>query len=248
MADSYLHGAYGQQQAVGSRVATKSQNAIVYIGTAPVHTLEGGGANVNKPVLVENIAEARKYFGYSDNLADYTLCEAMKVHFEQGGVGPLVFINVLDPAKHVTADKKSKSLTPENGRVVIAGAEKIVLDTVSVKAGSTAKKKGEDYTLRYDSGKKTLTLAEAVSGALGTSVLTIEYKEIDPSAVRGRDWRKRRRGSEHGRIRHQERLPADGLHSLVLAGSGLFFHPRRSQRDGAEQPKDQRALGRLHVR
>lgn len=187
MADSYLHGAYGQQQAVGSRVATKSQNAIVYIGTAPVHTLEGGGANVNKPVLVENIAEARKYFGYSDNMADYTLCEAMKVHFEQGGVGPLVFINVLDPAKHVTADKKSKSLTPENGRVVIAGAEKIVLDTLSVKAGSTAKKKGEDYTLRYDSGKKTLTLAEAADGALGASALTIEYKEIDPSAVTAED-------------------------------------------------------------
>lgn len=187
MADSYLHGAYGQQQAVGSRVATKSQNAIVYIGTAPVHTLEGGGANVNKPVLVENIAEARKYFGYSDNLADYTLCEAMKVHFEQGGVGPLVFINVLDPAKHVTADKKSKSLTPENGRVVIAGAEKIVLDTLSVKAGSTAKKKGEDYTLRYDSGKKTLTLAEAAGSALGASALTIEYKEIDPSAVTAED-------------------------------------------------------------
>lgn len=183
MADTYLHGAYGQHQATGSRVAAKSQNAIVYIGTAPVHTIEGGGANVNRPTLVENISDARKYFGYSDDFASYTLCEAMKVHFELNGVGPLVFINVLDPATHVSEEAVSKSLTPENGRIVIAGAESIVLDTVSVKAGSTTKVKGTDYSVRYDASKKTLTLSELSSGALGTATLTIGYKEIDPAAV-----------------------------------------------------------------
>ena len=63
MAD-YLHGAYGQIQAVGTKVAAKSQNAIVYVGTAPVQTVEGGAKNVNKPILVSNIAEARKYLLY----------------------------------------------------------------------------------------------------------------------------------------------------------------------------------------
>ena len=52
----YLHGAYGQIQAVGTKVAARSQNAIVYVGTAPVQTVEGGSANVNRTILVNNIA------------------------------------------------------------------------------------------------------------------------------------------------------------------------------------------------
>lgn len=119
----YLHGAYGQIQAVGTKVAARSQNAIVYVGTAPVQTLEGGSANVNRPILVNNIAEARKYFGYSEDWAKYTLCEAMHAHFEINAVGPLVLINVLDPTKHVSETGGNKSLTPANGRVTIVDAE-----------------------------------------------------------------------------------------------------------------------------
>lgn len=179
----YLHGAYGQIQAVGSRVSTESQSAIVYVGTAPVHMVEGGAEFVNKPVLVNNIAEARKKLGYSDDFASYTLCEAMHVHFDRNGVGPLVFINVLDPKKHVSDQSGSKSLKPENGRVNIAGAEKIILDTVTVKAGSVAKVKGTDYTISYNCDKKLITIAEVQKGSLGTEALTISYQEIDPAAV-----------------------------------------------------------------
>lgn len=178
MAD-YLHGAYGQIQAVGTKVAIKSRNAIVYVGTAPVHTVEGGGNNVNRPVLVTNIAEARKYFGYSEDWAKYTLCEAMHAHLENKAVGPLVLINVLDPAIHKEAEKSTTSLTPENGRVVIANAEDIVLDSVTV----TGKTKGTDYTAQYDFKKKLLTIAEITTGALGTEALTITYDNVDAAAV-----------------------------------------------------------------
>ena len=71
----YLHGAYGDTQANGNRVSTDSESAIVCIGTAPVHTLalaSGESYPVSKPVLVRNIAEAKKYFGYSDDWAKYT--------------------------------------------------------------------------------------------------------------------------------------------------------------------------------
>lgn len=178
MAD-YLHGAYGQIQAVGTKVATKSQNAIVYVGTAPVHTLAGGDANVNKPILVSNIAEARKYFGYSEDWDKYTLCEAMHAHLENKGVAPLVLINVLDPAKHKSEDSGSKSLTPENGRVTIADAGDIILDTVAV----TGKTKGTDYTVQYDFKKELLTIAEVNSGGLGSEALTISYSSIDAGKV-----------------------------------------------------------------
>ena len=175
----YLHGAYGQIQAVGTKVAARSQNAIVYVGTAPVQTLEGGSANVNRPILVNNIAEARKYFGYSEDWAKYTLCEAMHAHFEINAVGPLVLINVLDPTKHVSETGGNKSLTPANGRVTIVDAEDAVLDSVAV----TGKNKGTDYTVQYDYKKKTITIAELTSGALGTEALTITYDIVDPAEV-----------------------------------------------------------------
>lgn len=178
MAD-YLHGAYATVQAVGSKAAAQSRNAIVYVGTAPVQTLEGGARNVNRPILVSNIAEARKYFGYSEDWSKYTLCEAMRAHFENNAVGPLVLINVLDPSTHKATTGGTKSLTPEGGIVTIADAEDAVLDTVSV----NGKTKGADYTVQYDQRKKAITIAEAVSGGLGTEALSITYDIVDASKV-----------------------------------------------------------------
>ena len=59
----YLHGAYGDTQANGNRVAVESQSAIVCIGTAPVHQIALGTGEtypVNTPKLIYNIAEAKK--------------------------------------------------------------------------------------------------------------------------------------------------------------------------------------------
>lgn len=175
----YLHGAYGVIHAEPNRSAANGRGAVVYIGTAPVHTVAGGGSNVNKPVLVRSINEARKYFGYSDNWDDYTLCEAMKVHLEDRGVGPLVLINVLDPATHKAEEATSAQLTPVNGRVTIANAESVIFDTVRV----TGKTAGTDYVAAYDYKKKVITLTELTSGALGTTALTVTYNTVTPAAV-----------------------------------------------------------------
>lgn len=179
----YLHGAYGQTQAVGSRVSTGSRSAIVYIGTAPVHTIEGGSERVNKPILVSNMADARKKLGYSDDFASYTLCEAMRAHFELNGVGPLVMINVLDPVKHAAKESASKQLNPENGCVTITAAEKIILDSVEVKRGEETLVKGTDYAISYSIEKKAVLITEVTRGGLGTEQLTISYKEVDPASV-----------------------------------------------------------------
>lgn len=187
----YKHGAYGAIQAVGNRVADDSQSAIVYIGTAPVHTLEGGAKSVNVPILVRNIAEARKYFGYSDDWASYTLCEAMYVHLMQKGVGPLVLINVLDPTKaaHKKATATTASKTPVNGIITIAEAESAILDSFTVATQDSTpvtKVKGEDYTIAYNADKKTVVITSIGTG-LGTSALTVTYNEIKPDGVAASD-------------------------------------------------------------
>ena len=154
----YLHGAYGLTHAVGVRVPDESQSTIVYVGTAPVHTLglaSGETYNVNKPVLVTSMAEARKLFGYSDDWAKYTLCEAMYAHLQSKGVGPLVFINVLDPTKagHKSPTPVSNDLTPSNGVIVIASAESIILESVVIQTKDetpVTKVKGTDYDIAYN--------------------------------------------------------------------------------------------------
>jgi len=182
----YLHGAYGEIQSVGSRVADDSQGAFVYIGTAPVNQVAGGAANVNKPIVVRNIAEARKYFGYSDDWASFTLCEAMHAHLENKGVGPLVFINVLDPETHKASSKTTVSKTPANGRITISEASLVYLDSVVVKTTDETpetKVKGTDYSIAYSVEKEQIVIQELTSGALGTAALTVEYYLVTPSSV-----------------------------------------------------------------
>lgn len=179
----YLHGAYGQVSAVGTKVSAKSQGAIVYVGTAPVNTIEGGAKNVNVPIVVNNIAEARKLFGYSEDWAKYTLCEPMHVHFENKGVGPLIFINVLDLKKHKADESSTKNLTPKNGKITIAEAGDIILDSITV----GEKRKGTDFSVSYSIDKQTVTIAEIKPGGLGVEELAVKYDSVDPSKVSSED-------------------------------------------------------------
>lgn len=180
----YKHGAYGEIVAEGNSQAVGSQSAMVIFGTAPVHQVEGGAENVNKPIVIRNMAEARKTFGYSDNWADYPLCMAFKQFFERKAVAPLVVVNVLDPATH-RGSQATKTLTPSGGKITITAAENIILDTVEVytKDETPVKKvKGTDYTIAYNYAKKQIVLTEIGSG-LGNAALDVKYYPVTPSAV-----------------------------------------------------------------
>lgn len=179
----YKHGAFSEHQITGAKQASEGRTAFVYIGTAPVHTVSGGAANVNKPVLVRSIAEARRLFGYSEDWSKYSLCEAMYVHLEHKGVGPLVLINVLDPAVHKATDGGSVSLTPAKGRMTIVNAGDIVLDSVKV----TGKDAGKDYSIAYNHKQQTIVISEAAAGSLGSEALTITYDSVDAAAVDAAD-------------------------------------------------------------
>ena len=171
----YKHGAYGEIEANGVPLTGKdpAKMAMVYFGTAPVHLVEGGANNVNVPMLINDIGEAKKYMGYSDNWSDYTLCEAEKVHFMDIGVGPLVFINVLDPKINLKTSDASESKTPSDGSFTISDANLVMVDTIQV----ATKVKDTDYTVTVNSTNNTVVIAEKTAGALGTSALTVTYKK-----------------------------------------------------------------------
>ena len=181
----YKHGVYGEVVAEAIPQAIESQNAMVVIGTAPVHTIEGGAQNVNKPIVVNNMADVRRIFGYSDEWEDYTLCMAFKQFFERKAVGPLVVINVLDPATHKSGTQTTASKTPSNGKIVIASAASIILDSVEIYTTDDTpvkKVKDTDYTIAYNADKKQIVITEIGTG-LGTDALNVKYYTIAPSAV-----------------------------------------------------------------
>lgn len=184
----YKHGVYGEIVAEGNPQANGSQSAMVIFGTAPVHLVEGGAENVNKPIVIRNMAEARKVFGYSDNWADYTLCMAFKQFFDRKAVAPLVVVNVLDPATHKGA-QATKSLTPSGGKITIASAEGIILDSVEIYTQDqdpVKKVKDVDYTIAYNYAKKNIVIT-SIGNGLGSAALDVKYYPINASAVTDAD-------------------------------------------------------------
>lgn len=176
---SYKHGALGEIVSASEKSAAQTSAAPLYVGTAPVHTLAAGDDNLNKPVLVKSLNEAISQFGYSEDWAKFTLCEAMAAHFTNKGIGPIVLVNVLDVADNKSATATTVNKTPANGRVVIENAESIILDSISI----PEKVLGTAYTTAYDYSTKRITIAEKTSGALGTASLAISYYTVDATGV-----------------------------------------------------------------
>lgn len=175
----YKHGVYGTSEISGESEANTSQTAIIYVGTAPVHTIVDGKKNVNKPIVIRDMSEALKYLGYSEDWASYTLCEAMHRHLEDKKIGPLVMINVFDPSVHKKEAGGNVSKTPVNGKIIIPSADSIVLDTVVV----GAKTKGTDYTISYNHVNQSITISETSAGSLGSAALNITYDIANPAKV-----------------------------------------------------------------
>ena len=188
---AYKHGPAARRSIERSRNTEVTPIAAVVFGTAPVHTVEGGAANVNVPILVEDFEDAKAKLGYSEDWAAFSLCETMRYVLEEKGVGPLVMINTFNPAVHKETTGGSKSVTPASGRLVIAGAELIVLDSVVIKTtGETpqTKVKGTDYDISYNYLTGTITAVELTAGALGTAALNVTYDIAKPDAVTNSDF------------------------------------------------------------
>lgn len=156
----------------------------VVIGTAPVHL--ASDPKINEPVICYSWTEAVKYLGYHENWDKYSLCEAMYAEFKLFAVAPVVFINVLNPAKHKKS-VASKSVTVANKTATIT--DDVILSTLMVSAsssGATAKA-GTDYTAAYDDdGNVLITLLKDGALASATSVY-VAYDAVDATQVKDAD-------------------------------------------------------------
>ena len=179
----YKHGTYGEFAASIGGVASQSGTVTVYVGAAPVNLVRGYAAYVNTPVKLGGFGAVKRNLGYSEDWEAFDLCEAFHLHFDNadGNIGPIVAINVLDPAKHKKSAETTVNLNFVNGSATIV-SDTIILDTLVL----ADKVEGTDFSVDYDFTKGAVILT-----ALGDNPITGEvaatFSEVDATAITAAD-------------------------------------------------------------
>lgn len=176
------HGVYVYEEGTALTVPITGSSAVqVVIGTAPVNMAADPSAVINKPILANSAKEAMEALGYCTDFANYTLCQSMYAMNNIYNVGPVVFINVLDPATHKTAvEEATYAVSNMQATVNVFG---MILDGLVVKKDSTTLVKGTDYTTEFDSnGYLVITLIAGGAGASATA-LKVSGNKLNPAGV-----------------------------------------------------------------
>lgn len=190
---AYRHGVYISEVPTSILPPVLAEASLpVVFGTAPVHMVDNPADVVNRPVLCYSYAEAVQNLGFvpanpATGEFDFTLCEFLRSHFALFAAAPVVLVNVLDPAEHVTSET-DQAKTLVNGRVALPVGT--LRDTVVVKSsdGSTTYNLGDDYELTFsDAGEVVIVRVEDGDIPAAGAQLSVSYDVLDPTAVDAND-------------------------------------------------------------
>ena len=158
MALAYKHGVYVSEIATAVTVPVVADCGIPFvIGAAPVHLAENPAAS-EVPVLVTSWEEFVDKFGYSEEWADYNLCEFAYSLFKLYGRQPAIFCNMLKPASHKSAVAAADKTVSEHA---VSLPEEAIPSSIVVKAaGGTgnAYVLNTDYTVTAGDGEVVIEL------------------------------------------------------------------------------------------
>lgn len=220
------HGIIINENEENIPVASQSESGLtVVFGTAPIHLIENPESAVNVPILCNDITEAKKKLGYSEKFELYTTCQSMKMNFLEEGVGPLVFVNVLDPVRH-SKDFESKVLKVEKNQSVLTGMDGVLLDSLKIQMDGEDLKKDVDYILSRDDESVLITLiGEKADGT--EKQISVSGKQLDPSKVTDLDvigGYDEDTGKETGIQLVRQIYPVFGIQSGILIAPGFSHH------------------------
>lgn len=213
-----------EDDGIRSSNATPAYGVTVVTGTAPVHLLDDPSGAVNVPVITKEYGEAVEKLGYSTAFDKYTLCQMMKL-MEDFELTPVVFINVLDPAKH-TKNFDTMELSVKDRQAVLA-KEGVLAGELEIMDIAGAKMvRDRDYIL----GRNGETVIITLIGETAAEAETIKAKGkyVDPSLVEdgdiigGYD-------ADSGKMSGLELIrrvyPATGYTPSLLIAPGYSHHP-----------------------
>ena len=175
------HGVFVLEEATALTVPITGASAVqVVIGTAPVNMVADPASVVNVPILATRATEAMAEIGYCKDFK-YTLCQTMYATSNLYQVAPVVYINVLDPAKHKKPLPETKAdVSALRAEIKIPG---ILRDGLEITAGETALTHGMDYTVEYEAdGSLVINL---IAGGAGedSAEISVSGQVLDPEAV-----------------------------------------------------------------
>lgn len=224
--EEYRHGVRVEEK--GSYVEepeTGDAGLQVIFGTAPVNLADKPEAAVDTPVVCRTMKEAEEKLGYSDNYKKYTMCQSMFACFQAFKVAPVVFVNVLDPARH-KKENAEKEYPVINGQVFLE-EEGILKKSVVVKSGEETLTPDTDYLLTFDSsGKLVVTMIS--EKATGAESVRIASASIAPEKVTAEDiigGYDAESGKEHGLEVLRQVYPKTGMTAALISAPGWSHRP-----------------------
>lgn len=175
------HGVFILEEATALTVPISGASAVqVVIGTAPVNMADNPSEIVNVPVFAEKPADAMAALGYCKDFR-FTLCQTMYATSNIYQVSPVVYINVLDPAKHKKDMEETKAAVSTLRAVVeIPG---ILREGLVVKAEEEELVLSTDYTVEYEADGSLVVNLIAGGAGENASEISISGQVLDPEAV-----------------------------------------------------------------
>lgn len=224
MSEKYYHGVRVLEEGTDIKPPINGTAGMqVVVGTAPVNLTEDPEGAINVPVICYSMQDAEKKLGYSEDFVAYTLCQSMYASFIIHGVAPVVFINVLDPARH-KKENAAQEYSVVNGQAVIE-TEGILKSSVVVRAGETLLAAGEDYLLSFNE-KGHLVITMISDQATGS--VSVESVSIDPYSVTIEDiigGYDAKTGKESGLEVLRQVYPRTGIPVALLLAPGWSHDP-----------------------
>ena len=184
----YRHGLYISEVPTSLIPPVRVDAAMpVFFVTAPVHLAADPYAVTQVPKLCFTYQEAVEAFGFSlrpEIWDNYTACQAIYSQFVLYGIAPMVMVNVLDPAVHVT-EVTAQEITLVKGRAIIP-ADGVLIDSVIVSGGNDVTyTDGKQYTLAFDrDGFVNINTIRGSSEPIAeNATLTVSYSKLAPEKV-----------------------------------------------------------------
>ena len=179
---SYYHRVEGLELDTSMAVPVSGTSSLqVVVGLSPVNMAKEPAEAVNKPVIAYTYAEAVRKLGYCSDLKHYTLCQSMDASFKVFSVSPVVFINVLDPARH-KKEYTNERIPVISGTATIREAG-ILPEGLTVEAGEKTLVPETDYVTQFDTdGGLEITLLTTENTG-GVAELKVSGTQLDPEKV-----------------------------------------------------------------
>jgi uncharacterized protein len=182
---TYKHGVTWRDVPTSIRAPITADSGIpVAVGCAPVFMADSP-APLNVPRIYYSYEEAVAEMGFSYDFKSYGLCEVMYAYFVLFNTGPIILINVLDPAANTMPAVTNESVALASGSGEIFQTN-VIIDTVTVAltSGGAALVKDTDYTVAYTQWA-TVKISRIPTGAIPADAaeLFAGYTQTDPSKI-----------------------------------------------------------------